>query len=484
MTGNRFGVAAIFVLVATLVFVQPVAAQNTPTCGGLAATIVGTPGDDVINGTDGNDVIVGLAGRDIIRGFGGRDTICGGEGRDRLYGGRSSDRLYGGDNGDLLQGEAGADLLFGEQGNDRLIGGNGNDQLIGGPGRRDRLSGRGGVDDCADQQGSTVRDSCETRGPGQPALDVSLPATFGDVSLQPGFEPDPHVTTVISGGAIDVSFLGGECVGFASGAPDLELTYGNGGAYLRMFFQPDGAGDTSLVINDPAGNWLCNDDLDGLNPGIEIPDPLGGTYDIWVASFAPGENVPGVLGVSEFSPMVEDANTAVTVVDQYWSDHWNEFFTGTYQAPEVVGFYDGTRPRNAPVCFNEPLPEFNAVYCPDGHYVAWDVELMAAGYAAGDSWVYLVIAHEWAHAVQELLHPSLVWIDELQADCFAAAALFGAADDGTLIFEEGDSREIAAGLINLADEVPWTDITTHGDAFERVSWFGIGRSGGVNACLP
>ncbi|MGZ5214522.1 MAG: hypothetical protein ACXWEN_12345, partial [Actinomycetota bacterium] len=43
----------------------------TPTCQGQVATIVGTPGDDVITGTPGNDVIVGLGGNDVINGMGG-----------------------------------------------------------------------------------------------------------------------------------------------------------------------------------------------------------------------------------------------------------------------------------------------------------------------------------------------------------------------------------------------------------------------------
>ena len=36
---------------------------ENPTAGLTAATIVGTPGDDVIRGTDGDDVIVGLGVR-------------------------------------------------------------------------------------------------------------------------------------------------------------------------------------------------------------------------------------------------------------------------------------------------------------------------------------------------------------------------------------------------------------------------------------
>jgi Ca2+-binding RTX toxin-like protein len=118
-------------VVAPLLAVQLATAQTPPTCDGVAATIVGTVGDDLLLGTDGKDVIVGLEGNDVIYGFAGRDVLCGGPGRDELFGGPSSDTLHGGDQSDQLTGDAGNDYLFGDRGNDRLIGGNG---------RIDRLS--------------------------------------------------------------------------------------------------------------------------------------------------------------------------------------------------------------------------------------------------------------------------------------------------------------------------------------------------------
>lgn len=71
---------------------------------------------------------------------------------------------------------------------------------------------------------------------------------------------------------------------------------------------------------------------------------------------------------------------------------------------------------------------------------------MEKGYANGDTWPYLVIAHEWGHAIQDRLGDSLTEkASELQADCLAGAALFGAAADGELILETGDQKELAAG---------------------------------------
>jgi predicted metalloprotease len=88
---------------------------------------------------------------------------------------------------------------------------------------------------------------------------------------------------------------------------------------------------------------------------------------------------------------------------------------------------------------------------------------MRTGYAKGDSWVYLIIAHEWGHAIQNRLKNSLVAQQkELQADCLAGAALYGAAEkDRTPRIEPGD----------------------HGDAFQRIENFSKGRTGGVKACF-
>jgi len=94
-------------------------------CDGLAATLVGTAGDDTLTGTAGNDVIAGLGGNDAIEGDGGNDVICGGDGNDTLRGGVGDDRIFG---------QAGDDRLFGDAGDDHLVGGVGTDACLGGTG--------------------------------------------------------------------------------------------------------------------------------------------------------------------------------------------------------------------------------------------------------------------------------------------------------------------------------------------------------------
>lgn len=84
-------------------------AASGPQCMGLTATIVGTPGDDVIDGTPGDDVIVGKGGDDLIRGGGGDDVICAGAGDDVIFGGAGNDRIAGGRGHDTVFGGTGVD---------------------------------------------------------------------------------------------------------------------------------------------------------------------------------------------------------------------------------------------------------------------------------------------------------------------------------------------------------------------------------------
>jgi Ca2+-binding RTX toxin-like protein len=171
------------------------------TCDGIAANIVGTTGDDVLNGTSIRDIIQGGPGSDIIQGLGGSDLICGGPGPDDLYGNQGDDTMRGGDDNDSLEGNGGDDTIStgaagasrpdwtytldgniatgdycardiaygrpcyegndwingGPSNNDRLTGDKGNDYLDGGAGTDDSDYGGDGTDTCR----SEARYGCE-----------------------------------------------------------------------------------------------------------------------------------------------------------------------------------------------------------------------------------------------------------------------------------------------------------------------------------
>lgn len=187
-----------------------------------------------------------------------------------------------------------------------------------------------------------------------------------------------------------------------------------------------------------------------------------------------------------------ELSAAESIIDTFWANSWSTYFTGTYIPPTVVGLYDGTRPEFTPTCGGIAVEANNALYCGSEHYLAWDVNLLSEFYVYTDAFVYLVIAHEWGHAIQGQIDPDLVpAFSELQADCLAGAALYGSASnalkrsplDNSLIFEPGDEAELEAGLAASADDVPWADPSSHGSAEQRIAAFGFGRDGGVEGCF-
>jgi predicted metalloprotease len=179
--------------------------------------------------------------------------------------------------------------------------------------------------------------------------------------------------------------------------------------------------------------------------------------------------------------MATDERTAVDATDRFWRRRFPQLFGRPYSPPRVEGGYLGTA---GPRCDGQPSVPFNAVYCPAGDFVAWDENLMAAGYQQiGDAWVYLIISHEWGHAIQARLDRALVSIAaELQADCLAGATLQGAADDRIIRIEPGDDEELARTLSTVADDYPWTRESDHGNVEQRIGAFNTGARGGVPAC--
>jgi predicted metalloprotease len=206
----------------------------------------------------------------------------------------------------------------------------------------------------------------------------------------------------------------------------------------------------------------------------------------------------------------DDMAKAIDTVDDYWAEHWTECFGSEYDPPEIWFqdelisaddardlivesngdrapgpglFSEGNRPR----CDGEDLQLSNAAYCPEGHFVAWGEPLMREALGVGDGLVYLVVAHEWAHALQARMPRGFAESSgpkgELQADCLAGATLHGADRETKFQFQTGDAREVARSLVDLADETGWTEYDDHGDAVQRIGAYEEGRAGGPNACF-
>ena len=106
---------------------------------------------------------------------------------------------------------------------------------------------------------------------------------------------------VEAGGDGEATGIGPECGGWIDfSKPDVDLNYTAGEYPLYISVVADT--DTTLVINDPAGNWICNDDLEGVNPGIVIQNPRSGNYNFWIGTFERGTPQRASLRVSEIPP--------------------------------------------------------------------------------------------------------------------------------------------------------------------------------------
>jgi hypothetical protein len=134
-----------------------------------------------------------------------------------------------------------------------------------------------------------------------PAQDFNARPNYGTVELRTGFEPDPHVTQVQSGGNLDASRIASNCAGFITSAPDLRLVFDAG--TLPLIISVASRSDTTLVVNGPDGRWYCDDDggANGLNPALRFNHPVSGRYEIWVGTYGHAALQDARLNISELT---------------------------------------------------------------------------------------------------------------------------------------------------------------------------------------
>jgi Ca2+-binding RTX toxin-like protein len=129
----------------------------------LAATLVGTEGDDNMSGSGVADQIFTLEGNDTVDGMGGNDEIYGNENNDFLIGAEGSDTLYGNTGNDAV--DLASFDIPGDS--DQGYGGKGNDTIGAQDGNFDLVNcGAGGSDVAFFDAGiDKVAANCETRHP-------------------------------------------------------------------------------------------------------------------------------------------------------------------------------------------------------------------------------------------------------------------------------------------------------------------------------
>ena len=94
--------------------------------------------------------------------------------------------------------------------------------------------------------------------------DLTLEASLGLIDLVSGFEDDPLVIPIAAGGQENAEELGSDCYGLVADRPDVSINYSSG--EFELNFAVLSEIDTTLVINSPSGQWVCNDDYNLVNP--------------------------------------------------------------------------------------------------------------------------------------------------------------------------------------------------------------------------
>ncbi|WP_207541240.1 tetratricopeptide repeat protein [Sabulicella rubraurantiaca] len=124
---------------------------------------------------------------------------------------------------------------------------------------------------------------------------------YATLNLRAGFQPDPREVQVDAGGPREARAIRPDCAGWIDFTrPDVDLNYEPG--QYPLVISATSATDTTIVVNDPAGNWHCNDDLVGLDPGVVFQRPLRGNYNIWVGTLDRGRPQRATVRVSEVPP--------------------------------------------------------------------------------------------------------------------------------------------------------------------------------------
>ncbi|WAC59656.1 hypothetical protein [Brevundimonas sp. SL130] len=127
--------------------------------------------------------------------------------------------------------------------------------------------------------------------------DFNLDPNYGEVALETGFTPDPWTQSILAGGSVPASAALSGCEGSVSAAPDLQLNFEAGEFDLTV--RALASEDTTLLVNTPSGQWLCDDDSGGgVNPKVLISEPKSGRYNIWLGTYG-DDMVQSTLEISE-----------------------------------------------------------------------------------------------------------------------------------------------------------------------------------------
>jgi uncharacterized protein len=178
-----------------------------------------------------------------------------------------------------------------------------------------------------------------------------------------------------------------------------------------------------------------------------------------------------------------DIRDAVGTVEQYWGERFAASGKRFVPVRQVFAY----RRDGEVTCGGQEIPRNNAVYCSEGDFIAYDVNWAAAAFVKiGDAFLYFLLGHEYAHAIQIRLGVQYRFTvqQELQADCMSGAYIGDSVRARRLTLEEGDIEEFRTGLLAVGDDpsVPWFAPGAHGTAEQRASAFFSGAQNSLASC--
>jgi opacity protein-like surface antigen len=132
------------------------------------------------------------------------------------------------------------------------------------------------------------------------AQDYNADPNYGDITLSPGFTPDPNLVSLRAGGDISATSAGSGCSGYITSSPDYRLNWSGKGS-LNLKISVLSKADTTLVVNGPNGEWYCDDDSGEDNNPLVTLGSVAGRYEIWVGTYSSGDPQPAVLSISELT---------------------------------------------------------------------------------------------------------------------------------------------------------------------------------------
>ena len=203
-------------------------------------------------------------------------------------------------------------------------------------------------------------------------------------------------------------------------------------------------------------------------------------------------DTPGGAPTSAEQKVLQDASAVDDLLNDFWTQELRAQYGVQFDTPDRYEYYRGA--TNAP-CGGEGGRDAaeNAYYCfaETDEYVAFDLDWFTSYLEEhpGGATTFLILAHEWGHAVQDTwveqqLHPEWAEDDprqELSADCLAGVWMEDALRRGTLIEERGDADAIFRFLWE-GGSGPWFAPGDHGTKEQRQRAFADGYAQDTEYC--